>query len=116
MIEKIASETIALLNKVLGTSASLSDPSLVVGAVLGGILACVVSLLLQIFFHPRSRSTSQSRPKEKEEDHVELIEGDYKMVFLVRMDLEMGKGKVAAQCCHAVLAAYHDALDRSKQV
>ncbi|EFC46138.1 predicted protein [Naegleria gruberi] len=25
----------------------------------------------------------------------------YKMVFVVRNDLNMGKGKIAAQCCHA---------------
>lgn len=29
-----------------------------------------------------------------------------KMVFLVRTDLEMTKGKVAAQCAHAAIAAY----------
>lgn len=29
--------------------------------------------------------------------------GDYKMVLAVRQDLSMGKGKVAAQCCHAAV-------------
>jgi len=29
-----------------------------------------------------------------------------KMVMAVRNDLKMGKGKAAAQCCHAALAAY----------
>lgn len=28
------------------------------------------------------------------------------MVLVVRMDLKMGKGKLAAQCCHGCLAAY----------
>ena len=32
------------------------------------------------------------------------------MVLLVRTDLQMTKGKVAAQCCHATLAAYQSAL------
>ncbi|KAJ3278726.1 Peptidyl-tRNA hydrolase protein 2, mitochondrial, partial [Rhizoclosmatium sp. JEL0117] len=32
--------------------------------------------------------------------------GEWKMVLLVRTDLDMGKGKAAAQCCHATLAAY----------
>jgi hypothetical protein len=31
---------------------------------------------------------------------------DYKMVLLIRTDLEMSKGKIAAQCCHACLAAF----------
>ena len=33
-------------------------------------------------------------------------EEDTKMVLVVRQDLKMGKGKAAAQCCHATLAAY----------
>jgi peptidyl-tRNA hydrolase, PTH2 family len=32
--------------------------------------------------------------------------GDMKQVFIVRTDLEMGKGKIAAQCCHAAVQAY----------
>ena len=31
------------------------------------------------------------------------------MVLVVRQDLKMGKGKAAAQCCHATLAAYKQA-------
>jgi PTH2 family peptidyl-tRNA hydrolase len=30
----------------------------------------------------------------------------YKMVFCVNQELTMGKGKVAAQCCHAAVACY----------
>ena len=32
--------------------------------------------------------------------------GPTKMVMAVRMDLKMGKGKIAAQCCHAAVAAF----------
>lgn len=35
------------------------------------------------------------------------------MVMCVRTDLKMGKGKVAAQCCHATLGAYKRALKRT---
>lgn len=35
---------------------------------------------------------------------------DYKMVILIRTDLNMTKGKIASQCCHACLAAYKDAM------
>ncbi|KAJ1332938.1 peptidyl-tRNA hydrolase [Batrachochytrium salamandrivorans] len=34
-------------------------------------------------------------------------------VLLVRTDLEMTKGKAAAQCCHAALAVYQSAQEKS---
>ena len=39
-----------------------------------------------------------------------------KMVLVVRTDLDMGKGKIAAQCGHATLAAYKIAAKRFKKV
>eukprot|EP00389_Voromonas_pontica_P011700 GDKH01017917.1.p1 GENE.GDKH01017917.1~~GDKH01017917.1.p1 ORF type:complete len:259 (+),score=26.13 GDKH01017917.1:130-906(+) len=36
--------------------------------------------------------------------------GECKMVLVVRQDLQMGKGKIAAQCCHATLGAYKKAV------
>lgn len=36
----------------------------------------------------------------------ELGIDDLKMVFIVRNDLNMGKGKIGAQCGHATLGAY----------
>jgi PTH2 family peptidyl-tRNA hydrolase len=35
--------------------------------------------------------------------------GPMKMVLVVRTDLKMGKGKIAAQCSHAAVAAYKKA-------
>merc|ERR1712059_194350 len=40
-----------------------------------------------------------------ESDASEDLENT-KMVLVVRNDLKMGKGKAAAQCCHATLSAY----------
>jgi PTH2 family peptidyl-tRNA hydrolase len=34
--------------------------------------------------------------------------GDLKQVYIVRTDLEMGKGKIAAQCCHAAVKSFRD--------
>ncbi|ORY23341.1 PTH2-domain-containing protein [Rhizoclosmatium globosum] len=41
--------------------------------------------------------------------------GEWKMVLLVRTDLDMGKGKAAAQCCHATLAAYRKLKQRIRR-
>ncbi|XP_075212639.1 uncharacterized protein LOC142319335 [Lycorma delicatula] len=38
-------------------------------------------------------------------------QGDYKMVFVVRNDLGMTKGKVATQCAHASLLCYKIAME-----
>ncbi|CAH2094109.1 unnamed protein product [Euphydryas editha] len=35
---------------------------------------------------------------------------EYKLVLVVRTDLNMGKGKIAAQCGHAAVGAYEKAL------
>lgn len=35
---------------------------------------------------------------------------EYRMVLIVRMDLKMGKGKACAQCGHATLGAYKNAM------
>ncbi|XP_059667401.1 uncharacterized protein LOC132312872 [Cornus florida] len=43
---------------------------------------------------------------------AEIIE-DFKMVLVVRNDLKMGKGKIAAQCSHATLGLYKKLLHRA---
>ena len=41
---------------------------------------------------------------ERKQDKLGLDR--YKMVLLVRRDLKMGTGKIAAQCCHAAIGIY----------
>ena len=48
-------------------------------------------------------SESGDDDEDEEEDEEEV-----KMVLAVRMDLKMGKGKIAAQCGHAAVHAYKD--------
>jgi PTH2 family peptidyl-tRNA hydrolase len=49
----------------------------------------------------------QEREKEEHEKKMEeLKKKDMKMMLCVRIDLEMGKGKIAAQCCHSCLGVY----------
>ena len=38
------------------------------------------------------------------------------MVLAVRMDLKMGKGKIAAQCSHAAVAAFKTAKNRKPEL
>ena len=43
------------------------------------------------------------------------VNDECKMVLIVRTDLKMDKGKVAAQCSHATLVAYQKALKHSPE-
>ncbi|MBI5553222.1 MAG: peptidyl-tRNA hydrolase [Candidatus Diapherotrites archaeon] len=40
---------------------------------------------------------------------------NFKQVLVVRTDLEMGKGKIAAQCAHASLAAYQKTIQKEPE-
>lgn len=43
-----------------------------------------------------------------------VFNGPMKMVLCVNMSLNMGKGKIAAQCCHASLGAYKMSVKKNK--
>ncbi|MFS7897742.1 putative aminoacyl-tRNA hydrolase [Helianthus anomalus] len=53
-----------------------------------------------------------AKPPLEIEKLAEIIQ-DFKMVLVVRNDLKMGKGKIAAQCSHATLGLYKKILHRA---
>ena len=56
-------------------------------------------------------SLRKNEVKMSEEEEEELAESDLKMVFLVREDLKMSKGKIAAQVGHAACGLFRNALE-----
>ncbi|KAK9704411.1 hypothetical protein K7432_010203 [Basidiobolus ranarum] len=60
---------------------------------------------------PKTESSEDSEPKIDTKNY-----DDFKMVLVIRTDLGMGKGKVAAQCSHATLAVYKEALRKSPEI
>jgi peptidyl-tRNA hydrolase len=62
-----------------------------------------------------SEDDSEDDEEDEDEDEDEDDDGEeHKMVLCVRTDLKMQRGKVAAQCGHAVLGAYREARRRGR--
>ncbi|CAN6250445.1 unnamed protein product [Urochloa humidicola] len=59
----------------------------------------------------RAQAQAAASPLEIE-NLAEIIE-DFKMVLVVRNDLKMGKGKIAAQCSHATLGLFKKLQQRA---
>ncbi|KAH0838577.1 peptidyl-tRNA hydrolase 2 [Lanmaoa asiatica] len=66
---------------------------------------------------PQSKAEREREPEESDNEDEELADGDLssvkprmleqcKLVLVVRTDLKMTQGKIAAQCGHATLACY----------
>ncbi|XP_039057150.1 peptidyl-tRNA hydrolase 2, mitochondrial-like isoform X1 [Hibiscus syriacus] len=65
-----------------------------------------------------TKDTTISKANKKIKEPLEIekladILEDFKMVLVVRNDLKMGKGKIAAQCSHATLGLYKKLLHRA---
>ncbi|OQS04825.1 peptidyl-tRNA hydrolase [Thraustotheca clavata] len=71
--------------------------------------------------HSRGLTSHKKEDAEDEDDEDSEMDEDslkwepHKMVLVVRNDLKMGKGKIAAQCGHATLGAYKRAVKRTPQ-
>ena len=77
-----------------------------------GILACWLMKQGRVTQALTGMSKTVGTPKPV---HRAAGHGQQKLILVVRMDLKMGKGKIAAQCSHATLAAYKRALDEAPE-
>ncbi|KAG0492391.1 hypothetical protein HPP92_005789 [Vanilla planifolia] len=60
-----------------------------------------------------NRKSKHSKPAALEIESLAEIFEDFKMVLVVRNELKMGKGKIAAQCSHATLGLYKKLHNRA---
>ncbi|XP_033210506.1 peptidyl-tRNA hydrolase 2, mitochondrial-like isoform X2 [Belonocnema kinseyi] len=91
---------------------SLMDPKV-------GIPYAVIIGYSVYFFFIKQKSSGKTDHYECSLPKISPVSGtndDFKMVLVVRKDLKMGKGKAAAQCAHAAVAAYKKALKHPKIV
>ncbi|RDY02948.1 Peptidyl-tRNA hydrolase 2, mitochondrial [Mucuna pruriens] len=61
----------------------------------------------------KKRTTKSKLKDPLEIEQLASILDDFKMILVVRNDLKMGKGKIAAQCSHATLGLYKKLLHRA---
>jgi PTH2 family peptidyl-tRNA hydrolase len=76
---------------------------------------CFVGSLGVLYYAKKIQDKTMIRRNEGSEASTVKYSAfdDFKMVLLIRTDLNMQKGKVAAQCCHATLSVYKQAMSKS---
>ncbi|XP_073108997.1 uncharacterized protein [Elaeis guineensis] len=93
-------------------AASLRPENFIPGLVIGFLLGLFIDLTAS------NRSSSKGKSSflsGKNQSVVSCGNGEeLKMVLVVRQDLRMGSGKIAAQCAHAATGMYAEMLQRFK--
>ncbi|KAK1443557.1 peptidyl-tRNA hydrolase 2 like protein [Babesia gibsoni] len=80
--------------------------------VIGLRKACIRLFRSMAMGRHASKRIEVDEDASEEEYEWDDEEVEVKLVLCVRSDLEMGKGKIAAQCGHAALGAFLDSNDR----
>ncbi len=83
------------------------------------IFVCLFSFILGRYFYKIKNIFLKKKNLKKRDDDLTKTkqntsfdeDDDLKMVFLVRQDLKMGAGKIAAQVAHAAIGLYDDILE-----
>ena len=88
------------------------------------LLYCLTGALLPTIIWALSRKQTTNKGASEDDEDMEGVEeggpsskwgytdAPYKMVLCVNQELGMGKGKLAAQCCHAAVGCYSELNDR----
>ena len=77
-------------------------------------IICLVSFLFGRIFNKIKKlflSSSKNNEILNNKEYLFDVTDDLKMVFLVRQDLKMGAGKIAAQVAHAAIGLYDDIFE-----
>ncbi|XP_003490777.1 peptidyl-tRNA hydrolase 2, mitochondrial-like [Bombus vosnesenskii] len=80
----------------------------VTDAKVGFIISAIIGYSLYKIIAVINRKKLQSSNDNCNEtlNYMQMYADNYKLVLVIRTDLKMGKGKIAAQCAHAAVAAY----------
>lgn len=102
-----------------------AEKNVIAGLLVGffGGLACGWLFSASLFVNNDVKVVSKTFDPKKDEREDERsfepgcsdTDGEYKMVLVVRNDLKMGKGKVAAQCSHATLGCFQKACEQAPE-
>ena len=77
-------------------------------------ILCLLSFIIGRHFNKIKKKFFKGNNKKNENNNKEYVfddSDDLKMVFLVRQDLKMGAGKIAAQVAHAAIGLYDDIFE-----
>nr|CAH0105900.1 unnamed protein product [Daphnia galeata] len=87
--------------------AELSCPSFVAGLSCGIVSSVLLYKLI-----------NNNKNQDEEFPYGDAVNSGktFKLVLVVRNDLKMGKGKIAAQCSHAAVAAYKQVKQKDYEV
>ena len=78
------------------------------------IFGRIFNKIKKFIFYGKKNNQSKKEDKNNIVNNKEYIfddSDDLKMVFLVRQDLKMGAGKIAAQVAHAAIGLYDDIFE-----